>query len=193
MSNLINIMDKSPLKHTVKKIEGEKVVIKTYLDMAEFFSAVHTVADNCFTIDKETKEEIYKPEYLEPAWRYMVLKYFTDIDVSDTPVAEVFKVTQSSWYKEIELEIADNPVYYEINKAVERIIADKISLRKTSFDRLCDDLSGMITVNASENINDIKEVLDGLSKVNTQDFVEAAIRHNLGKDKDGDENGGEES
>jgi len=186
MSNLINIISKSPLKYITKKINGEKVTIKTYLDMADFFNAVHTVADNCFEIDEDTKEEIYKPEYLEPAWRYMVLKYFTDIDVSNTPVAEIFKTTQASWYKELELDIADNPVYYEISKAVERVIADKIALRKNSFDKLCDSLSILLSENTTDRLADVKYVLDGLEKVDKKAFVEAVVENNLAKNRGGD-------
>ena len=121
----------------------------------------------------------------------MVLKYFTDIDVSDTPIAEVFKVTQSSWYKEIELEIADNPVYYEINKAVERIIADKISLRKTSFDSLCDSLSILLSENTTDRLADVKYILDGLEKVDKKAFVEAVVENNLAKNRGGDKDGEE--
>lgn len=180
MSNLINITGKSPLTHITKKINGEKVTIKTYLSTEEFFNAVHTVADNCFVADEETGIVEYKPEYREPAWRYMVLKYFTDIEIGEVSVNEIFEVTQSAWYEEIERICAENPLYCEISRVADRIIA---SNRKTAFDKLCDSLSAIITTDPSQNLADIKDVLDKLGTVDPKAFVEAAVENNIEKNK----------
>ena len=193
MSNLINIMDKSPLKHTVKKIGGEKVIIKTYLDMADFFKAVHIVADNCFVVDEESGETIYKPEFYEVSWRYAVLKYFTDIDVDDISLAEVFKMTQANWYKEVEAALIDNLIYYEVNKAAEKVISYRLSAQKSSFDKLCDNISAFLESNSSDNLADVKEVLAGLEKIDKQAFVDAVVERNLAQNKGGERNGGEQS
>lgn len=193
MSNLINIMDKSPLKYITKKINGEKVIIKTYLDMADFFNAVHTVADNCFVVDEESGEIIYKPEFYEVSWRYVVLKYFTDIEVDDISLAEVFKMTQANWYKEIEGALIDNLIYYEVNKAAERVISYRLSTQKSSFDKLCDNISAFLESNSSDSLADVKEVLAGLEKVDKQAFVDAVINRNLAQNKGGEKNGGKQS
>ena len=180
MSNLINITDKSPLTHITKKINGEKVTIKTYLSIGEFVNAVHTIADLCFVEDETTHKVVFKPEYRDIAWRYMVLQYFTDIDLSEVSIDEVFKVTQSDWYAEIERICAENPVYCEISKADDSVIAMR---QKSAFDNLCDNLSAIIATDPSQNLADIKDVLDKLGAVDPKAFVEAAVENNIEKNK----------
>lgn len=176
MSNLIKITDKSPLIHTTKKINGEKVTIKTYLSAEEYFEAIRTIAETCFDDNDE-----YKPEYLELAWRYVVLKYFTDIEFGDMSVEEVFKVTQSDWYAEI-VEVCDKYSYwFDVKNAAKELIDYRISTRKTAFDNLCDNVSAILEQDNAQNLDDIKEVLDKLDKVDKKSFVKAVVENNIEK------------
>jgi hypothetical protein len=62
---------------------------------------------------------------------------------------------------------------------------------KTSFDKLCSDISANIAVDNTQNLADIKEVLDGLNKVNEKDFVKAITENVI--EKTGGEPNGEKS
>lgn len=182
MANIIEITDKSPLANKTIKVSKIPVEIKTYLDVDAFVSAANTIANSCF--DDDTDE--YRPEYYDIAKRYVLLKYLTDIDFGDMGVGEIFKVTQSDWYYEIEKACAI--LAYEIEDAANKIIAYRLSTRKTAFDNLCDNLSATLKQDNSQNLADIKAVLDGLSKVDKRAFAEAVVENNLAK-KDGGDNG----
>ena len=179
MAKIIEITDKSPLVNRTIRVGKTPVEIKTYVDVDTFVSAVHTIADTCF-VDGE-----YRPEYYEIAKRYALLKYMTDIDLGDISVEEIFKVTQNEWYYTIEKECATYTSFYEITQAAKELINHNC---KTAFDNLCDNLSATLKQDNSQNLADIKAVLDGLSKVDKRAFAEAVVENNLAK-KDGEDNG----
>ena len=172
MANIIEITDKSPLAHKTIKVNRIPVEIKTYLDVDTFATMANTLANSCF--DKDTNE--YRPEYYDIAKRYVVLKYLTDIDFGDMGIRDIFKVAQSNWYYEIEKACAT--IAYEVEDAADKIIAYRLSNRKTAFDNLCDSLSAILSQDNTQNLADIKEVLDGLSKVDKKEFVEAIVERN---------------
>ena len=180
MTNLVNLTDKFPLTNKTIKVGKIPVEIKCYLSTDEFFNAVHTVADNCFVEDEKTHEIIFRPEYRDIAWRYMVLKFFTDIDISAASVDEVFKVTQSDWYIEIERVCAENSIYSEIGKAADAVISAQ---RKSAFDKLCDNLSAILKTDLTGNLADVKDVLDKLENVDKEAFVKAVVDQNIEKNK----------
>ena len=182
MAKIIEITDKSPLGNKTIKVNKIPVEIKTYLDVDTFVTMANTLANSCF--DDETDE--YRPEYYDIATRYVVLKYLTDIDFGDVNVGEIFKVAQSDWYYEIEK--ACETLAYEVEDAADKIIAYRLSTRKTAFDNLCDSLSAILKQDNAQNLADIKEILDGINKVDTKKFVQAAVDNNLAK-KDGGDNG----
>jgi hypothetical protein len=64
-------------------------------------------------------------------------------------------------------------------------------IHKTSFDKLCSDISANIAVDNTQNLADIKEVIDGLNKVNEKDFVKAITENVI--EKTGGEPNGEKS
>jgi hypothetical protein len=187
MANITEVIGKNfALKNTTKRINGAPVTIKTYLDVDTFGSIVQTVAQSSFT-DGE-----YHAENREIARRYCIIKYMTDIEISDTDIAEIFKTTQggNNWYGAIESEVIKCPVWAEVELAIDNQIAYLLS-KQTAFDKLCTDLSAIIEVDNEQNLADIKEVLDGLNKVNEKDFVKAITENVI--EKTGGEPNGEKS
>lgn len=171
MSKLTEVIGKnSALKNVVKRIGGVPVCIKGYVDVDTFKNIVQTVAQSCF------EEGEYKAENREIARRYCIIKYMTDIEASNDNVSEIFKMTQSGmWYGAIESEIVKLPVWGDVETAIDNQIAYLIGTRQTTFDKLCSDISANIGVDNTQNLADIKEVLEGLDKVDTKKFVKAVV------------------
>ena len=180
MSKLTEVIGKNfAHKNTTKRINGAPVTIKTYLDVDTFGSIVQTVAQSSFT-DGE-----YHAENREIARRYCIIKYMTDIELDDTDVAEIFKTTQggNNWYGAIESEVAKLPVWGEVETAIDKQIDYIIATRQTAFDKLCADLSVIINTDNTQNLADVKEVLEKLSEVDEKKFVEAAVDNAVKKTK----------
>ena len=179
MSKLIDIIGKNfALKNTTKRINSAPVEIKAYLDVDTFGSIVQTVAQSSFT-DGE-----YHAENREIARRYCIIKYMTDIELEDTDVAEIFKTTQGgNWYAQIEADVVKLPVWGEVESAIDKQIDYIIAIRQTTFDKLCDDLSEIIKTDNTQNLADVKEVLDKLSDVDEKKIVEAAVDNAVKKTK----------
>lgn len=179
MSKLTEVVGKNFVpKNTTKRINGASVIIKTYLDVDTFGSIVQTVAQSSFT-DGE-----YHAENREIARRYCIIKYMTDIELGDNDVAEIFKVTQSNnWYTQIENDVTRLPLWSEVESAIDKQIDFMFLTHKTSFDKLCSDISENIAVDNTQNLADIKEVLEGLNKVNEKDFVKAITENVIEKTK----------
>ena len=180
MSKLIDVIGKNfAPKNTTKRINGVPVEIKAYLDVDTFGSIVQTVAQSSFT-DGE-----YHAENREIARRYCIIKYMTDIELDDTDVAEIFKTTQggNNWYGAIESEVAKLPVWGEVETAIDKQIDYIIATRQTAFDKLCADLSVIINTDNTQNLADVKEVLEKLSEVDEKKFVEAAVDNAVKKTK----------
>lgn len=171
MANIIEITDKNPLKNTIIKIGKVPVKVKTYLDVDTFVNAAHTIADVLFT------DEGYRPEYYIIAKRYAVLKYLTDIELGDMGIEEVFKVTQNGWYESIERVC--EALIYEVETAAKGIIDYRLASQKTSFDVMCDKASAILGQDMTQNLADIKAVIEGLDKVDEKKFVKAVIDNNI--------------
>ena len=188
MSKLIDVIGKNfALKNINKRINGVPVEIKAYLDVDTFGSIVQTVAQSSFT-DGE-----YHAENREIARRYCIIKYMTDIELEDADVVEIFKTTQggNNWFSQIENDVTRLPLWLEVESAIDKQIDFMFLTHKTSFDKLCSDISENIAVDNTQNLADIKEVLDGLSKVNEKDFVKAVTENVI--EKTGGEPNGEKS
>ena len=179
MSKLIEVIGKNfALKNTSKRINGVPVEIKSYLDVDAFGSIVQTVAQSCFV------DGVYHAENREIARRYCIIKYMTDIELEDTDVAEIFKTTQGgNWYGQIESEVIKLSVWAEVETAIDNQIAYFIETRQTEFDKVCADLSAIITTDNSQNLADVKEVLEKLDKVDKEEFVEAVTENVIKKTK----------
>ena len=178
MAKLIDVIGKNFVpKNITKRINGVPVEIKTYLDVDTFASIVQTVAQSSFT-DGE-----YHAENREIARRYSIIKYMTDIELEDADVAEIFKTTQggNNWYGAIEAEVVKLPVWGEVETAIDKQIDYIIATRQTTFDKLCADLSAMLSADTKADLADAKEVLDKLNKVDKEKFVDAVIEQNSKK------------
>lgn len=164
----------SELKSITKRINNIPVNIKQYIDVDTFANIVNGITDACFV------ENHYHAENREIARRFVILKYMTDIEVDEAEIASIFAATQTgNWYGAIEHEVVKLPIWAEVEQAVDIQIASY----PTAFDRLCDNISATINSNAEVNIAEIKEVLDKLSKVDKEEFVQAAVKKNTKKEK----------
>lgn len=179
MSKLTEVIGKNfALKNTTKRINGVPIEIKAYLDVDTFASIVQTVAQASF-VDGE-----YHAENREIARRYSIIKYMTDIELEDADVSEIFKKTQGgNWYSQIEADVVKLPVWAEVELAIDKQIEYIVATRPTSFDKVCSDLSAILSADTKADLADVKEVLDNLNKVNKQEFVEAVIEKNVKKKK----------
>ena len=163
-------------KNITKKINGTPVEIKGYLDIDTYANIVYSIAESCFI------DGVYHAENREIARRYAIINYMTDIDLVGIDIAEVFKSTQAgTWYSDIEREIIKLPIWAEVEQAIDNQIA---SLSKTSFDKLCDNLSVMLDTDISDNLADVKEVLDKLGDIDSKELVKAVTENVIEKTKD---------
>ena len=187
MANITEVMGKNfALRNTIKNINGAKVEIKGYLDVSTMANIVQTVAQTCFQNGE------YHAENREIARRFAILKYLTDIEVKEEEISEVFKYTQiGNWFAQIENDVTRLPHWSEVESAIDKQIDFMFLTHKTSFDKLCSDISANIAVDNTQNLADIKEVLDGLNKVNEKDFVKAITENVI--EKTGGEPNGEKS
>ena len=187
MTNITDVMGKNfALRNTTKNINGAKVEIKGYLDVNTMANIVQTVAQTCFQNGE------FRAENREIARRFAILKYLTDIEVEKENIEEVFKYTQAgNWFVQIENDVTRLPLWSEVESAIDKQIDFMFLTHKTSFDKLCSDISANIAVDNTQNLADIKEVLDGLNKVNEKDFVKAITENVI--EKTGGEPNGEKS
>lgn len=178
MVNFIDIIGKNfSLKNMKKKINGCVVEIKTYLDIEEYAQAVRAMAELCFD-----ENGVYRPEYREFSRRYSIVKYFTNIDIENITAQELFKTSQGNdWYYQIEKEVSNNPIWIELDTAVDRQIEYITLTKENAFDRMCNKITELIEsipVDQSQSVADIKEVINGLKDVDKDAFVSAVInRH----------------
>lgn len=182
---LIDVIGKNfMLAPVTKKINGTKVKIKTYLDADAYAEITATITDTCF------QGGTYHPEYREMVRKYVILKYFTNIVVSDNMIKEIFKVAQSgTWFADIERVVISLPVWSDIENTVDEMINYRITVRKTSFDELCDkihDLLDTIPTDQTQTLDDIKAVLKGLENVDKKAFIEAVTENVIDKNRDSD-------
>lgn len=186
-TKILDIMGKNfALRNTIKNINGAKVEIKGYLDVNTMANIVQTVAQTCFQNGE------FHAENREIARRFAILKYLTDIEINEEEISEVFKATQGgNWFAQIENDVTRLPLWAEVESAIDKQIDFMFLTHKTSFDKLCSDISENIAVDNTQNLADIKEVLDGLNKVNEKDFVKAVTENVI--EKTGGEPNGEKS
>lgn len=184
MANIRDVVGKNfALRNTTKNINGAKVEIKGCLDVNTMANIVQTVAQTCFQNGE------FHAENREIARRFAILKYLTDIEVNKEEINEIFRDTQAgNWFTQIENDVTRLPLWTEVESAIDKQIDFMFLTHKTSFDKLCSDISENIAVDNTQNLADIKEVLDGLNKVNEKDFVKA-ITENVIEKTGGEPNG----
>lgn len=173
--NLIDVTGRNfALKNKTVKINGTEVKIQTYLDADTYIAAVQTIADTCF------QDDIYRPEYRELARKYVILKYFTNIEISNDMVKEIFKMSQSGeWFAKIERAVTSLPVWTEVEVATNELIDYKIRSLKTSFDELCDSLKALMAEMASNtngiDMEIIKNLTDRLNGISNKEIVRTIV------------------
>lgn len=175
MTNIVSLIEKYPLSHKIIKINKIPVEIKTYISAKDFMNVVNDIVEASFS------DGVYKPEFRTIAEKRIYLEHFTDIDMGDIKLAELYKVVQSEWFEKIMREIEILPVFCEVVQAVNETIEYRIKNQKSSFDNLCDSLSAVLQYDTTQNLNDIKEVLSGLSKIDKKEFVKAVVDNHIEK------------
>lgn len=175
------------LKTTTKKINGVTIEIKNYINVDMFANMVNTIARTLFDDSGE-----FCAWNREIAKRFVILKYMTNIEVSESDINEMFKLTQSGdWYNDIERIVTGLPLWGEIEDAVDKQIDYILSIRPTEFDKLCSNLSTILDADIQTNLDDIKEILNGLNSVDKKAFVKAVTENVI--EKTGGESNGEKS
>ena len=184
MSTFSEITEKNPsIKSITKRVNGFPVEIKLCIDFETFGNIVQTVAKSCF------QDGEYHAENREIASRFAILKYFTDIEVDEKDISDIFVATQSgNWFADINREITKSPLWGEIDLAIDKQIDYMIATKPSAFDTLCSDLSEIIKTDNSQNLTDIKEILDALGNVDQKSFVDEVINQNIAKNKGGEKN-----
>lgn len=185
MSTFSEITEKNPpIKSIIKRINGLPVEIKLCIDIDTFGNIVQTVAKSCFQNGK------YRAENREIANRFAILKYLTDVEVEEDKIADIFIATQcGNWYTDICREVIKSPLWGEIDLAIDKQVDYMIATRPTAFDNLCSDLSGIIKAGNSGNFDELKGIIEALSKVDQKAFVKEVIDQNIAKNKGGEKNG----
>ena len=148
-----------------KDIKNIKVI--TSLTVDNFVNAVHTIADSCF--DGDT----YLPEFKDIARRYTILKTFTNIDIENCSIEDIFILTQADWYYDIENTIVNTPIYNEILKSVDELIEYKIRTRRNSFDDLCDTLRTF--ADKMGDTNSLEVIANKISGISDVDLAKAIV------------------
>ena len=186
MANITEIMSKfGEPKSINRNIGGVKVEIKGYLDVNTMANIVQTVAQTCF------QNVEFHAENREIARRFAILKYLTDIEIKEE-ISEVFKYTQAgNWFAQIENDVTRLPLWSEVESAIDKQIDFMFLTHKTSFDKLCSDISANIAVDNTQNLADIKEVLNMASELDAKKLVKSITENVI--EKTGGEPNGEKS
>ena len=168
---------KNPTETMKKKVGGAVVEIKKVISVDNYVNIIYTVVKTCFV------DNTYHAENREIARRYAIIKYFTDIELGECDVNTIFELTQKgNWYDAIESEVTKCPLWGEVETAIDNQITYLLS-KQTAFDKLCADLSAMLSADTKADLADVKEVLEKLDKVDKQEFVEAVVEQSVKKTK----------
>ena len=126
---------------TIKLSTKDKVTVRLGMTASEFREAVDETSLSVFD-----DNNVYVSSFREFLRRYIMLKYFTDIEVTDKDIANIFVASQNgTWFSEIENVVTSLPIWAELEKAVDNQIEYLIVTRKTSFDNICDKIIEIIS------------------------------------------------
>ena len=163
MANIIDF--KKANKTHIEKIDKIYVKINSCLSVQDYTDAINEIVSSCFTNEKFT------PEYRTLGERYVVLNFFTDIDVSDVSLDDLFEITQSSWYDKILDIVTTIPVYSEITKAVDEII----KYRQNDMYQLSHAIEIAANADIEGTLREVNNTLDKAKDFDSQKYVDAAI------------------
>lgn len=151
------------------RLNGNKVEIKSILSAENFVEAAYNMSQLCFD-----KDNNFRAEYREIARRYIMIKYFTDIDIEGLTIEEVFISTQKgTWFKEIENAVTRLPLWSEVEIAVDKNIEYKISTLKTSFDDLCEVLK--ISVEKMTDTADLGKIAERIKNLDDKTIIKTIV------------------
>ncbi len=179
-TNLNQILD-TRITNT-KKIKANKtfVEVRTAVTTDEFVAFVNTVTELSFD-----KSGMYNGAFERIAVRYAVVKFLTNIDVTDMTVNNVFDCTFQSWFKAVMNAVESTSYWDDLMGAVCDNIACKtesmLRSRKTSYDKLFDTLSEAVSdfakTNSSESIETLKEIAERLNAADNPTLIGAIAAH----------------
>lgn len=166
------------------KVNKKPIVIRKRVDAEVYAGIVRTWIELKFN-----KKGVYQPEFDEITRRYIIVNFFTDIDITDVSINELFKMTQiGSWFSEVESEVINNSIWYAIEDSVAEGLRYRLSKEETNFDKLCAEIKeAVVELKKPADLTEIKQVLSQLHKVDKSEFIETVIENNLAKKKKADD------
>ena len=170
MPNILEFIDKEPLRNSVIKINKIPVEVKAFISANDFVNAVHLIADSAFGENGE-----YRPDLKTITERYVLIRYFTDIDLGDMSIDEVFKVSQNKWYNDLCERVYIDTNYVLVLETASKIVQNKLDKAETSVDKFVSKISNSLFEDSEIDLNQIKNILDGLKCVDKESFVDAVI------------------
>lgn len=163
---MANIMEfKKTTKVITCKISGIKVEFKTRLSVQEYVDAINEIVSSCFTNNMHT------PEYRTLGERYVMLAYFTDIDVTGISLEDIFEITQDEWFNQIEERVIGLPIYNEIIKAVD----ETIEYRRGDMYQLSKAIETAANSDINSTIAAVNETIDKANNFDAKKYVDAAV------------------
>ncbi len=179
-TNLSKILDERILN--IKTIKANKTFIdvKTAITTDEFVAFVNTVTDLSFDESGE-----YNGAFERIAIRYAVVKFLTNVEIEDMSVNNVFDCTFRKWFTNV-MNAVESTSYWDeligaVHDNIDRRTEISIRSRRTSFDNLCDALSGIIAdfseYNSSETINTLKNIAEKFNTADNTELVNAVAAH----------------
>lgn len=177
MAKFIDVISNdSSLTNISKKINGTKVEIKSYMSVDAFVEIINVIVDGCFNENGD-----YCPEFREIIRRYVILDYFTNIDVKNITLEEVFKDSQGgNWFEEIERIVTNLRIWSEIENAVDKKIEYRLMPTESAFDCMCNKVVSFLEsiptdTDTKQTLEEVGKVLDKLDTVDKTAFIDAVI------------------
>lgn len=168
---LNEIINKETNNKRTVKVNGKKVVVTTSLRANELANFVNLVTSVAFT------DGVYNAVYEQMAYRYAIIKYFTDIEVGDS-VTELYDYTEQAWYDSVINAIGEDTLR-QLNYILDKQIDYKIRT-ETAFDRLCDEAKDLLNDFADrvsvDNLDAVKTLANKLESMDTKDIVKTIVR-----------------
>lgn len=178
MANIFKIVENSPVENKVVKFGKNRVTIKSGLNLNDYASCINNIVELCFD-----EQGLYRPEYKEVARRWSYLKYFTDIELGDVTIENLFSLSQAEWWETIMDYIATTQVYSHIEIAVEEELQKRI---KTPFENLCDAIANISNANVDDTISGLTTLFDKINQVDEKRFVKAVTENVIEKTRNSD-------
>lgn len=161
----------SKIPDRVIRVGNQKVTIKSILTAEKFIEAAYNMSALCF---EGVEKTIFRPEYREIARRYIIIKYFTDIDIDDMSIEEIFASTQKgTWFRDVEREVTSLQLWREIEIAADKDIDYKIMTLRNSFDELCEVLK--VSAEKFTDTDTIEKVAEKLETLDNETIVKTIV------------------